>query len=161
MLGKWDEYHKQRREYGNPESYRIASEWLCGYGPVEDWGCGTRAAEKYLAPSRYTGIDGSGRFADVKADLTKYTSDTHCILMRHVLEHNAEWSLILRNALNSFRNRMAVVLFMKPEEPERLLWMQGDIPNIHIGKSRLMSLMEPYLKKTVEEGDEICFLLEK
>lgn len=159
MLGLWN--HTEPREYGNPESYRIAAEWLVGYGPVEDWGCGTRAAEKYLTPSCYTGIDGSGRFADVRADLRTYASDVHCILIRHVLEHNADWPIILRNAVASFRNRMALVMFLKPEEPERFAGSEGDIPNIYISKSKLLGIIGPLMRKTVDAGDEICFLLEK
>lgn len=161
MLGLWNEYHQIPREYGNPDSYKVAADWLRGYGPVEDWGCGTRAAEKYLVPSRYAGIDGSGRFPDVLADLRGYSSTVHCILIRHVLEHNFEWAKILGNALQSFRNRMALVMFMQPEEPERLASIEFGIPNIHVSRERLSQMLTPTLKEIKECGTDTCYLLEK
>jgi hypothetical protein len=44
------------------------------------------------------------------ADLADYTSTTDGLVLRHVLEHDRRWPLILRNALASFRRRMVLVV---------------------------------------------------
>jgi hypothetical protein len=52
------------------------------------------------------------RLADVIARLrTYFSSRPDEIFIRHILERNGEWPLVLTNALASFRRRMALVLF--------------------------------------------------
>jgi len=48
-------------------------------------------------------------------DLVAYRSHVPGVFMRHVLEHNDEWARILDNAVASFTERMALILFT----PER------------------------------------------
>lgn len=102
--------------YGETTTYERGFAWLAeACATVEDWGCGSAWGRRYWTSGGYTGIDGSpetSRFADVLADLrTYFSSRPDGIFMRHVLEHNGEWPLVLTNALASFRRRMVLVLF--------------------------------------------------
>ena len=102
--------------YGETTTYERGFAWLAeACATVEDWGCGSAWGRRYWTSGGYTGIDGSpetSRFADVLADLRTYISSRpDGIFMRHVLEHNGEWPLVLTNALASFRRRMVLVLF--------------------------------------------------
>ena len=161
MVGLWDDYYKIEREYGDSRTYEIAADWLKGYGLVEDWGCGTCWSKRLKLYEEYRGVDGSGHFADIRADLREYRSRVPCILMRHVLEHNLDWRKILDNALHSFQRRMVLLLFMHPEENERILYWQDGIPYIFLPQKELDEMLRPYLSETKTEGNEICFLLEK
>lgn len=159
MMGLWDSYYTEPREYGNPRTYQIAANWLNGQGGVEDWGCGTCAARPYI--DNYLGIDGSGSFADIKADLQTYQSRPRCILIRHVLEHNIGWRTILHNALVSFQKRMAIVLFMPLQRKEEILYWQDGIPYIHLPREVFLNMIAPFKIDCITEGDESCYLLEK
>lgn len=97
--------------YGDDTTYIKGMEFLDGHGTIEDWGCGFGHAKNFVHKSEYIGVDGSSPFADKKVDLISYTSDTECIFMRHVLEHNADWRRILANAVASFKRRMVLVVF--------------------------------------------------
>ena len=73
---------------------------------IEDWGCGTTYARKFVTKGSYVGIDGSPTDATNKVvDLRQYTSAADCIFMRHVLEHNTHWQEILTNAIGSFQQK--------------------------------------------------------
>jgi hypothetical protein len=80
---------------------------------VEDWGCGFCGFKDYITEhQRYRGIDGSSPHADVLTDLVRYKSDdADAILIRHVLEHNPDWRIILQNAVESTRRLLVLVLF--------------------------------------------------
>ena len=111
-LGQWGYDAVDKFHYGDDTTYEKGIAFLDGHGLIEDWGCGFAHAKQFVKKSAYLGIDGSqSGFADRIADLTGYTSDTDCIFMRHVLEHNYHWPKILKNAVASFRARMALVLF--------------------------------------------------
>ena len=123
MLGRWDPWYAggtSKPNYGPTDTYRIAAEWLRGLS-VEDWGCGyARFREFHDGP--YVGVDGTRGWAAVIADLRHYRSQTDGLLLRHVLEHNVDWRLILQNAAHSFRRRLALVLFTPDSgETERQL----------------------------------------
>lgn len=117
--GLWDaEYTRvetRRLVYGESLSSRLAARLLAlpEIGSVEDWGCGWGGLSEHLAPwQRYCGVDGSASpFADRFADLVSYKSDADAVVLRHVLEHNPEWTSILDNALSSSRHRMVLVVF--------------------------------------------------
>jgi len=65
-----------------------------------------------FCPTKYIGIDGSHTpFADTIVDLAEYRSEAPGIHLRHVLEHDYNWTAILRNATESFRKRLVVCLF--------------------------------------------------
>lgn len=102
---------------GAEGSYWLACNWLDLPGvTVEDWGCGSGYARKFIKQASYRGIDGAETRPDSlplasKWDLTVPRPRVDCVLLRHVLEHNYEWKRILTNALLSFTQRMSLVLF--------------------------------------------------
>jgi len=106
--------------YGNDDtSYIRAGLYLSGPGLVEDWGCGTTYARRFIG-APYSGIDGCvSKFADEQVDLSKYQTSVPKILMRHVLEHNWDWREILENLLNSFTDRACLILFLRPGEKDK------------------------------------------
>ena len=71
----------------------------------------------------YRGIDEKpSPCCDVVADLAAYTSEADGILLRHVLEHDLRWRQPLRNAIQSFRRRMVLVVstpFVRATEDHR------------------------------------------
>jgi hypothetical protein len=116
----------QLRDYGSmndtaqsiygTETYEKGFNWLyetCQ--DIEDWGCGMAWGKRYVPEGKgYKGIDGSPsavRFADVIGDLRFYTSDVDGIFMRHILEHNPNWDMILGNMMGSFRKRLVLIFF--------------------------------------------------
>ena len=116
LYGPWDyARRKEQFPYDDTPSYRIAGEWLSGHGLVEDWGAGVGWAARYIdAP--YRSVDGAwSRWCDIQADLRTYRSEVPCALMRHVLEHNADWRTIATNFTDSWHVRAALVLFIPPQ----------------------------------------------
>src|SRR5919109_991423 len=118
-VGKWADWYERRREpwpYGDTTSYEIGAAWLERCAFVEDWGCGAGWLRTLVPPHRYRGIDGtSSAFCDEVVDLVAYRSRVPAVFMRHVLEHDDNWQQILDNAVPSFTERMALILFT----PER------------------------------------------
>lgn len=115
-VGKWDHWYCRGQElpqaYGDTVTYKLGAEHLADCAVVEDWGCGKGWFRTFIPNGRYRGIDGSQTpWADIVADLTEYRSDVPGVFMRHVLEHNYRWADILTNAVASFRQRFALVLF--------------------------------------------------
>ena len=98
---------------------------LCTHG-----GLGLRAGwlSTLIPPDRYRGIDGtpSPLCAEV-VDLVKYRSTVPGIFMRHILEHNYEWARILDNALASFTERMALILFTPEQEATEEIAFRSDV----------------------------------
>ena len=95
---------------GNEETYKKAVKWLDGFGDIVDFGGGTGYAAKFVKRSHYSVMDGSfSRRVPAPVDLSYVRLETDCLLMRHVLEHNFNWTQILDNALKSFRDRKSVV----------------------------------------------------
>ena len=112
----------QHRTYGdgqsaifNEKTYEPGLSWLLETcETVEDWGCGMAWGRRYVPEGRYKGVDGSpaaGPFADVICDLRDWVTSVDGIFMRHVLEHNTDYGVILANAVRSFRKRLVVVGF--------------------------------------------------
>ncbi len=114
-VGRWDGWYAGLDEpapYANTQTYEMGAEWLKDCALIEDWGAGKGWLSTLVGPERYRGIDGSETpFADEIADLTTYRSKVPGIFMRHVIEHNYAWKVILDNALASFTERMALILF--------------------------------------------------
>jgi hypothetical protein len=109
--------------YGNDDtSYFRAGAYLSGPGLVEDWGCGTTYARRFIG-APYRGVDGiASSFLEGKmsrVSLSEYRSRVPKILMRHVLEHNWDWRDILRNMVGSFTDRAVLVLFLRPGPEDR------------------------------------------
>lgn len=120
MVGRWAPLYRtatRPRPYGQfSPTYAAAAEWLAPCHSIEDWGAGLGWFGRFLRDDQlYQPIDGTpSRFVTNVADLATYRAKEPLpdgILLRHVLEHNTAWEQILCNALDSFRMRMAVVVF--------------------------------------------------
>ncbi len=116
MLGKWDGWYKNINtmgafRYGDTVTYRLAADFMADIDEVEDWGCGTGGFKRFYG-GKYIGIDGSANpFVDKIADLREYKSNVDGIMMRHVLEHNYDWKLVLQNAVESFKKKLCLIVF--------------------------------------------------
>jgi hypothetical protein len=150
-LGRWDrlyEGHALRMPFGDTLTYELAAEWLKDLA-VEDWGCGFGwFATQHQGD--YVGIDGSrSPFCTKSVDLCEYQSETEGLLLRHVLEHNVNWKMILQNAVASFRRRMVVILSTPLLDTTCLLeardYGNGTIAHLGLGRSELEELIVPYL----------------
>jgi SAM-dependent methyltransferase len=166
MAGRWDYGAAEPFAYDAEESYRKGLAFLDGHGLIEDWGCGTAYAKQFVQASAYVGIDGSeSRFVDKVADLQIYRSQADCIFMRHVLEHNYGWRLILENAVRSFRKRMVLVLFTPFAEDEKKIGDNDGIPDLSLRREDVMaflgglSVTEESLKSETQYGEEHIFYI--
>jgi hypothetical protein len=173
MIGNWNYSNVEKIHYGDDVSYRKGIAFLDGHGTIEDWGCGFAHAKTFVKKSEYIGIDGSqSGFADKIADLREYTSNTDCILMRHVLEHNDDWRKVLSNAISSFKTRMALIIFTPMSEKtqrittSRILTL-SPVPDISFRKEDLTSLFkhlkysEESLETDTQYKTEHIFYIEK
>jgi glycosyltransferase involved in cell wall biosynthesis len=176
MTGRWQYDPGDRYPYGEDTSYQRGMQFLDRPGEViEDWGCGTTYAKKFVTQGTYVGVDGSpSGSTDRVVDLRKYRSAPDGIFMRHVLEHNPYWREILTNALASFQKRMALILFTPFVDETRHLedsWHLEDrwsgIPTIAFRKQDItelfqgLSYREEALTSDTEYGVEHIFYLEK
>jgi GT2 family glycosyltransferase len=153
MMNCWT-HPKVQVPFGEETSYRKAMEFLAGCATVEDWGCGTAYAKRFLSSGTYVGIDGSpSPFCDKVEDLQVYRSEADGILLRHVLEHNRNWRAVLENALSSFRKRLVLVLFTPfGSETRELAWNQKEgVPDISFKKEDLTGLFGtlPYTEEAL------------
>jgi len=153
----WDaayESVQERRMYDDPMTARMAGSFLNHPDiiTVEDWGCGLGGFRDYIADHQtYIGVDGSNTpFRTVEADLKTYTSTADAIHIRHVLEHNMCWKMILKNALASFQKRMVITIFTPFQKRTRLIGKYDSfrggnmaIPDIGFGKSAFVKLLKP------------------
>jgi len=159
MADKWNEWYKDLTlddcgsfRYGNTLTYELGYNFLKHCNKIEDWGCGAggfKTTFTNLDLNKYIGVDGSKTpFADVKTDLTTYTSNVDGIFMRHVLEHNYEWKLILENACKSFTKSMCLVLFTPfngaTKEIAHNLMYGVDVPDLSFDKNELTNIFEKY-----------------
>lgn len=147
VLGQWNYGVAPQFPYGEETSYRKAIEFLDGPHVIEDWGCGTAWARKFVRKGRYVGVDGSwSMHCDMVRDLRIYRSQADAILLRHVLDHNFEWKRILQNALESFRRKLALVIFTPFAESTRTIAMNQNpnVPDISFRKEDLLELIRPY-----------------
>ena len=120
----------ERKLYHDPRTGELAANYLQHpqIHNIEDWGCGHGGFKKYIGEDQqYIGIDGSkSNYADKIVDLENYRSNVDAIHMRHVLEHNPNWELVLQNALVSFKKRMVLTLFTPLVEETLIL---NEYPN--------------------------------
>jgi len=166
MIQAWT--HEKR--YGAEKSYIQGMDWLKDCDMVEDWGCALCYSRNYRNrhdKKGYRGIDGTPGKADVVADLSLYRSLTDGLFMRHILEHNLDWRIILNNALMSFTSRMSLIMFLqlsdKDEEP--VVEPTGPITHRICGND-LREMIRPYFRhelriKVTPEKIDTVFLLEK
>jgi hypothetical protein len=158
MADKWNEWYKNVTSndmgsfvYGNTVTYEKGYTFLQTCDKIEDWGCGTGGFKVFFTNNlnKYIGVDGSKTpFSDIKADLTTYNSNVEGIFMRHVLEHNYEWKLILENACKSFTQKMCLILFTpfsdKTTEIAHNLKHGVDVPDLSFDKNELINIFEMY-----------------
>ena len=172
-MDKWTEWYKIQLSKGSVEDwdspvFELGYTFLKDCKKIEDWGCGLGGFKRVFKPDdtlEYIGIDGSVTpFADIKADLTNYTSQCDGIFMRHVLEHNYKWTQILHNACKSFKKKMCLVLSTPFSDTQRLLECNVfDVPSFSFCKDDLVRIFDQYrIKYTMETiNDEYIFNLEK
>jgi hypothetical protein len=160
MADKWNEWYKNLTSkdlgpfrYGNTVTYEKGYNFLQSCDKIEDWGCGAGGFKVFFIKNnnlnKYIGVDGSTTpFADIKTDLTNYNSNVDGIFMRHVLEHNYEWELILKNACKSFKQKMCLVLFTEfsdeTKEIAHNLRHGVDVPDISFDKNALINIFKMY-----------------
>jgi glycosyltransferase involved in cell wall biosynthesis/SAM-dependent methyltransferase len=171
MVHRWPYGATDRFAYGPDTTYEKGMAFLDQPGAViEDWGCGTTYARKFVTRGTYVGIDGTPVDGTGKmSDLRRYTSTVDCIFMRHVLEHNAEWRDILTNALGSFTRRMVLVVFTPFEAETRCIDVDRwtGIPTISFRKQditemlRHLSYREEAIATDSEYKIEHVFYIEK
>jgi hypothetical protein len=159
-VGKWDEWYKGTStsdmgafRYGDTETYRLAAAFLADMEEVEDWGCGLGGFKRFCL-TKYIGVDGSKTpIADKIVDLCKYRSSVDGIMMRHVLEHNPDWRLILEGAVASCRKKLCLILFTTFSETTRQIadnkQFGVDVPDISFSKTDIESFLSGHKFKQV------------
>lgn len=159
MIVPW----KHNKRYGQEQSYQVGMDWLATCDLVEDWGCALAYAKRFRK-GRYRGIDGTAGAADQVVDLSTYRSAAQGIFMRHILEHNHDWRVILTNALESFEKRMSLILYRPMRDTERVVLekpVELDLPRFELTR-----MVQPFLAgiEIVEgatHGHETIFYLER
>ena len=165
ILGRWNYGNSPKFAYGDDTSYQKAIEFLDGSWTIEDWGCGTAWAKKFVKQGYYVGIDGTwSPHCDLVADLRTYKSKAEAILIRHILEHNFRWKEILGNALASYRKKFALILFTPFSDETKPIGMSwGTVPDLSFKKEDLLELLkhhtftEESLKTSTQYGVEHIF----
>ena len=176
IIDKWNQWYKDLPKepsttlYGDTLSYKMGADFLKDCEIVEDWGVGTGAFKLHRPDA--IGVDGSDTpHADVKADLTTYTSDCDGIFLRHVLEHNKDWQKILINAIKSAR-KVCVINFM-PLSTKGTVELEDvsfqnrkygvDVPTFSLGIDQFKKIFKSVNVDVVEESyaTETIFLITK
>lgn len=174
-IGKWDGWYRgisEPQPYGNTQTYQMGAEYLADCDFIEDWGCGKGWFSRFVPSHKYRGLDGSySPWAENIVDLVSYTSEVPGIYMRHVLEHNYEWKAILENALDSFTERMVLVLFTPMSETTREIAYAPNpgVPDISFSLEELITIFEKHgiswrvqhLQTATQYGEETIFFLSK
>lgn len=141
MIVAW----KHKKRYGQEKSYILGMKWLERCSLVEDWGCGPAYAKRYREGD-YRGIDGSPGFADRVADLSIYKSMVPGLFMRGVLEHNHDWRQILQNALESFTDRMFLMLYRPLQDREKVI-SHSRPTELDLPAEELFRMVRPTLRR--------------
>lgn len=176
-LHKWDKFYSRlggSEPYGDSVTYQMAAQFLIDCNTIEDWGCGKGWFRRFVSPGvDYIGLDGSwSKFADRVVDLETYNSEVEGVFMRHVLEHNYGWENILVNALESFTQRMALVLFTPwstTGKVEEIAFNDDyDVPDLSFPEELIVDYVKPfkYMIHEVESpqtfyGQEKVIFIEK
>ncbi len=175
MLNRWADSEGKYSwplKYGDDQSYQKAIAFLDGPGILEDWGCGGAYAKRFVKFATYRGVDGSmGAWTDAQVDLTAYRSNADYILIRHVLEHNFDWERILRNALESARKKLCLVIFtplLPASDTERfrtIAMNANGTPDISFRLGALIDILGPSsgmgISSDTQYGTEALFYVEK
>jgi hypothetical protein len=159
-MDKWNYWYKNIKKedmgsfcYGETITYKLGYDFLQDCKKIEDWGCGVGGFKRFVINNKnieYVGVDGSVTpFADIKADLTDYTSNTEGIFMRHILEHNYKWRKIIQNACKSFTKKMCLILFTPfsetiTKEIAHNLHIGVDVPDLSFNQNELEDIFISY-----------------
>jgi len=87
--------------------------------------------------------------------------------MRHVLEHNWTWPTILENALASFRDRMALIIFTPFAETTTEIAHVNGICELSLNRTEVQKALEPFAVRREEitsqtrYGAEVLFYIER
>lgn len=177
MFGKWDRWYRGLKvrgtfKYGDTVSYQKAADFLKDLA-VYDLGCGA-GHFKTLHNARYWGVDGSCTpFADIYADLREFRPKymPEGILLRHVLEHNPDWKMVLENAIESFTKRLCIVIFT-PFGTETKVIAENkkhgvDVPDISFKAEDLEAFFDDFnwskeiFESKTHYGQETIYYIEK
>jgi SAM-dependent methyltransferase len=164
----WSRWTREPHEQDPQTSLTQALAFLDGQGAIEDWGAGSADARRLVQSSAYVAVDAlDSEQIDVKADLQDYRSNASCILIRHVLEHNWGWRRIVANAVASFENRMAIVIYTPFSSREAKLDEYDEIPILALDKAELtafftgLDVREETISSKTDYGQETIFYLSK
>lgn len=167
IAGRWNYADSETpHQYGELESYLRSAKWLDGCPRVEDRGCGCAFARQFFT-THYWGVDGTpSPWTDEVVDLMTYRRKVPGLLMRHVLEHNFKWCVLLENALEDFTQRMALVIHIPLAPFDEYLapavFSGGEVPNIRLCRDDLLRRLLPYLRGMEElDSGETCYYLQK
>jgi len=169
-LGKWEFLYQESAPFpfGSDLTYQIGAEFLAGCRTIEDWGCGTqwfRGVMSGINPgTRVTGLDGSAGYCDQVVDLCEYAPEElpDGLMIRHVLEHNFDWRMILNRAVKSFTHRMILILHTPTVEQETLLYEYpfpdgGSCPYLSLPQDELEQILAShglsYHQETIPSPD--------
>lgn len=167
LTGKWNVIYQKcitPINLGSEQTYKVGMEFLNDCNEVEDWGGGTGYAKKYCLSPRYEIIDGSlSKNNNIIQDLRNYKSKTEGIFMRHVLDHNPEWKLILNNALNSFTKKFCLIIGGKFRDETKIVNIIQDrgISNIEFKRSDIEQELKNFKFGYLNIDDEPVFFIEK
>lgn len=158
ILGKWIYGASPSFPYGDETSYQKAISFLDGPYILEDWGCGVAWARKFVTRARYIGLDGSWSLhCDQIVDLRKYRSEAAAILMRHLLDHNWDWELILENALASYKKKLCIIFFTPWGESTRSIGTSFEtIPDISFKKDEVLEKLRghSYTEESIQSATQ-------
>jgi len=140
----------QHPMYATEDTYILAAEWLRNCATVADWGGGSGFFQTFLPRQvAYTLVDGTMQHTDqVLADLTTYHAPSEGILIRHVLDINAEWLTILRNAIQAFQKRLVVITYTPSAGETTRIRNKSGWPIHHFRPSDIADEMGSYFVKT-------------
>jgi hypothetical protein len=177
------------RPFGDTFSYEMGLGWLWeACGSVEDWGAGPAYGRRYTPEGRrYLAVDGSPEaapYVDVAANLRDWPPDVpvsqaqfavppHGVFMRHVLEHNYDWRVILERALDRFDRRMVLVMFtpfaegpthqLRPSDDDYrdLSFNFDELTEPIRARSDLIFSHQTYTGRPIQYGQETIFRIER
>lgn len=157
------QWKHQGIRYGDDASYLKAAAWLDD-GEVEDWGGGPGYAKQFFHHG-YKLVDGTRHDGvDVVTNLAIYRSNTHGILLRHVIEHSMDWKLILGNAIASCQ-KLALVIFTPFGDETRVIATNPNgSPDISFSWNELTGMLGSYssesIKSDTQYGGETIFYVQ-
>lgn len=137
----------QHSQYGPMETYLRAAAWLDDCRTVADWGGGPGVLGKLLGPkTRYSVVDGTFQYkGQIVADLSSYGEPSEGIMLRHVLEHVADWQIVLRNALRAMTHRLVLITFTPDADVTGIVRVKSGWPVREFAPEDLRCFLGPYL----------------